>query len=236
MNYYEDIIAQIKQAIIDKKYENANVLINEELSMPYIPLEIEDQLHELKAQVKLCNNTQEFTPLTKQQLESALLNCGYDQQAQAVESLNVSNARLYIHLIQQALLSDSVDQEVKVGLVHVLKDQVIDGIYEFKLNGNLLSFNLNEVVDYLQDNQVMTSFDRYIDSIVDDNPSFNQLVKQMVFDCLIHLFPIQVVGVSDYALVLNQVFLTAIKAANVENNTYLNRLNQLIESINRKNV
>ena len=236
MNYYEDIIAQIKQAIIDKKYENANVLINEELSMPYIPLEIEDQLHELKSQVKLCNNTQEFTPLTKQQLESALLNGSYDQQAQAVESLNVSNARLYIHLIQQALLSDSVDQEVKVGLVHVLKDQAIDGIYEFKLNGNLLSFNLNEVVDYLQDNQVMTSFDRYIDSIVDDNPSFNQLVKQMVFDCLIHLFPIQVVGVSDYALVLNQVFLTAIKAANVENNTYLNRLNQLIESINRKNV
>lgn len=236
MNYYEDIIAQIKQAIIDKKYENANVLINEELSMPYIPLEIEDQLHKLKAQVKLCNNTQEFTPLTKQQLESALLNGSYDQQAQAVESLNVSNARLYIHLIQQALLSDSVDQEVKVGLVHVLKDQVIDGIYEFKLNGNLLSFNLNEVVDYLQDIQVMTSFDRYIDSIVDDNPSFNQLVKQMVFDCLIHLFPIQVVGVSDYALVLNQVFLTAIKAANVENNTYLNRLNQLIESINRKNV
>lgn len=235
MTYYKEIMTKIDNLLHEGNYQQALPLIQEELSMPYIPSEIEPKLQNALSVCKANLYDYDAVLLKGEALENALLHGNLDQQGQAVESLNVSNARQYIDVIQQALISDTVEQEVKVGLVHVIKDQCIDNIYEFTLNHQLLSFDSTKVIDYLEENNVLNTFNHYIDEIIDDNPSFNRLVKQMLFDGLIHLFPIQIVSSNDYQMVLQQVLKTAIDASSIETHDYWTRFDAIISEIEAKN-
>lgn len=47
-NYYNEIIEEIKNAIKKGEIEEADYLLKKELSMPYIPQDVETELYKLK--------------------------------------------------------------------------------------------------------------------------------------------------------------------------------------------
>ena len=47
-NYYNEIIDEIKNAIDQGEIEEADYLLKKELSMPYIPQDVETELYKLK--------------------------------------------------------------------------------------------------------------------------------------------------------------------------------------------
>ena len=51
-NWYEEIITEIRQLIEQKQYEQASALVTKELSMPYIPSDIEKQLQQLQKSIR----------------------------------------------------------------------------------------------------------------------------------------------------------------------------------------
>lgn len=51
-NYYLETLKKIKEYIENKSYRIANEIVNEELSQPYIPLDVEKELRELQREIK----------------------------------------------------------------------------------------------------------------------------------------------------------------------------------------
>ena len=70
MNYYDELILQIEDLINGGKEDEALRLIQNELSLPYVPRETENRLKELKIQLEGRKPTQNF--LTMEQIEEYL--------------------------------------------------------------------------------------------------------------------------------------------------------------------
>ncbi|MEG0727423.1 MAG: hypothetical protein RR422_07290, partial [Erysipelothrix sp.] len=56
-NYYDACIADIERHIKDGKYEDAKYLLRQELSMPYIPQDVQNKLEELSQIVMVENRS-----------------------------------------------------------------------------------------------------------------------------------------------------------------------------------
>ena len=51
-NWYEETIAEIKELMEQKKYDQAAGIVEKELSMPYIPCDVEKQLRALQKDIR----------------------------------------------------------------------------------------------------------------------------------------------------------------------------------------
>ena len=123
MNYYEEILKEIKECIENKEYEQARRLIENELSVPYVPRDVERQLQEFLNTVKEAS----FMPisLTDEDIEKYLF-MDEVHQLMAVDGLNKRNLREYIDLCQKYLSSQGyinakallIDSLIRQGINH----------------------------------------------------------------------------------------------------------------------
>lgn len=51
-NYYESIIAEMRECMAKGEYEQAQYLLKKELSMPYIPEDVEKQFHDIQKDIR----------------------------------------------------------------------------------------------------------------------------------------------------------------------------------------
>ena len=53
MNYYDELLSKLDELMDNKHYKEAEKLIDDELSMAYVPKDIESKLKEYKDEVKV---------------------------------------------------------------------------------------------------------------------------------------------------------------------------------------
>ncbi len=133
-NYYDEVIQEIQENIENKNYCEAMSLLKKELSMPYIPKDVEDKLyallHDLKFQMSDQSNSYE------RNIDDILdgLHGTSEQQLIACSQLVKRNLRDYIEDIRDYLKEDPYVDAAAL-LVESLAEQEIQDEFVWNKDG-----------------------------------------------------------------------------------------------------
>lgn len=137
MDFYEKLINDIEKLIEEEKDERAIALINEELSMPYVPRGIEEKLHMLLD--KICSQGNDVNYVSDEKLIK-LLDGDKNEQLIGVDTLDKRNLRDYLDMVEKFLMEDKF-VNAKVLLIDSLVKQEINCELQVLKEGEVISFN-----------------------------------------------------------------------------------------------
>ena len=124
MNYYDDVIQEIRQAIHSSDLEEAAFLLKREFSMPYIPREAEAQLRKLEKELRyLQSEKKEDTELSLEKLLK-MLKGKPETQLRAADQLTRRNLRSITSELQDWLSKDPLPEAAAVILEGLAEQQV----------------------------------------------------------------------------------------------------------------
>ena len=141
MNYYDELLTKLDELMDNKHYKEAEKLIDDELSMAYVPKDIESKLKEYKDEVKVY--TFRSRSLNDEQIEEYLFN-DPEHQLRAVTELDKRNLRDLIDLCDKYLRSNGFIN-AKVLLIDSLIRQQIDHRFVYINNDDRYEFNPKDV-------------------------------------------------------------------------------------------
>ena len=141
MNYYDELLSKLDELMDNKHYKEAEKLIDDELSMAYVPKDIESKLKEYKDEVKVY--TFRSRSLNEEQIEEYLFN-DPEHQLRAVIELDKRNLRDLIDLCDKYLRSNGFIN-AKVLLIDSLIRQQIDHRFVYINNDDRYEFNPKDV-------------------------------------------------------------------------------------------
>ena len=124
MDYYKELVSNIEKAIESADYDKASKLIDDELSLPYVPKDVLDRLREFKENIPAKDINR---ALSEEEIREYLKGNEY-RQLVAVEQLNKLNLREYYDLCNEYLKSDGFIN-AKVLLIESLVRQEISDEY-----------------------------------------------------------------------------------------------------------
>lgn len=169
---YQEIIQEIQSLIASKNEKQARSRILEELSMPYIPQEVEAKLNELLDEVGIPESGK--VQLSDEQLEEWLLGNDAKRQIAAVTQLQNANLRNYTALIQQ-MFDTHHDLTLESLLISMMIEQQINESFHLEREGFDIEF-VPAVLEYpLESDGVHKAIDLLRDWYENDNPSFLNL-------------------------------------------------------------
>ena len=141
MNYYDELLSKLDELMDNKHYKEAEKLIDDELSMAYVPKDIESKLNEYKDEIKVY--TFRSRSLNDEQIEEYLFN-DPEHQLRAVTELDKRNLRDLIDLCDKYLRSNGFIN-AKVLLIDSLIRQQIDHRFVYINNDDRYEFNPKDV-------------------------------------------------------------------------------------------
>lgn len=189
MNYYEELIKNIEELISSNKLNEAGKLINEELSLPYIPKDIEEKL--LIYSDTLKENSRVRNSLDDDEIVEYLFSKD-EKQLIAVDTLSKKNLRDYIDVCEEFLKGNG-NVNAKALLIDSLIRQSINYDFIYVNNSLLLKFNPVNL-------QIIEETDGFIEAskAISDNyfkdPSKIQLGLQLLFKEAILSLPNEIDG------------------------------------------
>ena len=142
MNYYDELIGQIDELIENGEDREAERLIRNELSMPYVPRDIEEKLNGLLHDLIQKNSLP--ASLSMEQIEEYLFQDDL-HQLMAVSQLADRNLRNCIDLCDRYLKSDG-NPNAKAYLLLSLILQEIDADLVLKRGEEQIPFNPSELI------------------------------------------------------------------------------------------
>ena len=135
MDYYKELVSNIEKAIESADYDKASKLIDDELSLPYVPKDVLEKLREFKENIPAEDINR---ALSEEEIREYLKGNEY-RQLVAVEQLNKLNLREYYDLCNEYLKSDGFIN-AKVLLIESLVRQEISDEYTMLKDGMLFNF------------------------------------------------------------------------------------------------
>lgn len=130
--YYESFIQDLENKLNEGKFQDALYAINQELNMPYIPLDVEEVLKNLKKEAKAHIQSVPAS-LSEDKLEK-LAKGNLLQQESAVALLPRFNLRNQKPVIE-VLLNSKLDAITKGEVIRALMEQRLDDEFSFEKNG-----------------------------------------------------------------------------------------------------
>ena len=172
MNYYEEILNEIREDIDNQEYEEAKRLIMNELSISYVPRDVEEKLYELLSEVK----TNSYVPktLSDEDIEK-YLKMDEVHQLMAVEELNKKNLRDHIDLCQD-YLSGNGYINAKVLMIDSLIRQEIN--FDFSYNDS--TFNPSKITRVEESDGFLSGLDAIRERFMKD-PSMMRMGEQLLY-------------------------------------------------------
>ncbi len=132
MNYYDDVMKEIRQAIEDGDIKKGLSMIDDELSLPYIPKDHEEALIELKARYMVKEaSKKEFDD---EEIEEYLFSHDPLKELAVVDHLRRYDLTQYIDLIERYLKSIG-DKNAKALLVETLIEKGIEHEFTYLKDG-----------------------------------------------------------------------------------------------------
>ncbi|MDO5440188.1 MAG: DUF3196 family protein [Erysipelotrichaceae bacterium] len=182
MGYYEDLVPQIEALIKDEKYDKMFSLIEKELSLPYVPSNIETKLKDL---LKLIPKDDFVRSLSDEEIIK-YLNLDETKQLRAVEELNNKNLRDYLDVCNGYLKGNGYIN-AKVLLIDSLIKQDINE--EISMSNNGVDYNF--IPKYVMSPECSIGFVKASEILGEKymkEPSKLELAKQLLYkECLLAL-------------------------------------------------
>ena len=197
MNYYDELIDKIKLLLREKNYEMAEKLIQDELSLPYVPKDIEEMLYNLKEQIVKSTIPHR---ISDEEIEKHLFEGDIDHQLMAVNELNGKNLRQYIDLCQRYLDGNGF-ANAKALLIDSLIRQEINHVFHYKRDDDLMMFNPCSY-EVIEDSEPFSAASRQLSEDYMKEPSKLQLARQLLYKELIMALPD--VYTSEEAMILEE--------------------------------
>lgn len=174
-HFYQEVIAEIDALIEKQNHREASELLKQELSMPYIPQDVEAALREREALLK-GEASQRLIHFDGDALEAMLL--GERTQAMiAVDYLKTCNIRMYLELIQDVMPALR-DRQIIAALIEALMQQNISEELHCDYEGMEVAF-LPCFIDDPFDNDGVEAAASYLSTWFEhDNAAFHQMCMQ----------------------------------------------------------
>lgn len=173
---------QIEALIKDEKYDKALSLIEKELSLPYVPSDIEIKLNDL---LKLIPKDDFVRSLSDEEIVK-YLNSDETKQLRAVEELNNKNLRDYLDVCNEYLKGNGYIN-AKVLLIDSLIKQDINE--EISMSNNGVDYNF--IPKYVMSPECSIGFVKASEILGEKymkEPSKLELAKQLLYkECLLAL-------------------------------------------------
>lgn len=187
-DYYSECIEKIVSLIEEDQLEEASIKIKEELSMPYIPQDVEKQLQAL---LKDARTLAPRKTLNDEEIEDYLMKDEYDQLI-ALQALSEKNLRAYVELIQKAFDAAKSDL-VKISLMEICINQQLNEEFKLEKDGLEIRFIPSMCESPLESEGVHRCFAYLKEWLENEDPSFLDLCEQSaVSEAYLHLpFPIE---------------------------------------------
>lgn len=182
MTYYDELVKNIQDLIIEEDFDEAKRLIKNELKMPYVPREIEERLKDFLA---MCPNESHFRQLSDEEL-SEYLNGNPEQQLRAVQELDGKNLRDYIDICNKYLSGDGFIN-AKVLLIESLVRQEISDEITYVNDGSEYKFIPRYIMLPEESYGFKIALKILFDKFMKD-PSMFEMSKTLLYkDCLLAL-------------------------------------------------
>lgn len=136
MGYYDELLVSIESLINKQDFENAKKLIDDELKMPYVPIDIENKLYEFR---KLCLSDKSLNHNFDLNLLEEYLNGTKEQALIAINQLSKLNIRNYLDIII-TFLNENEDDALKGILIDIMIEQHINESITINKDGLIYEF------------------------------------------------------------------------------------------------
>ncbi|MCH4207092.1 MAG: DUF3196 domain-containing protein [Solobacterium sp.] len=177
--YYDEVIEEIRTAINDGKLEDASYLLKKELSMPYIPEEVEPQLRALMRDLAYAKSEK-----TKEDHEESLdtllhkLKGRPQTQLGAAESLSERNLRVCINEIKDYLGKDP-QPEAAALLIEAIAEQEIGEEFILIRDGLEFTFWGDALTPVIKSEGFLKAV-RLLDSWYEKEPDLKEMARTLV--------------------------------------------------------
>ena len=145
MNYYDEIKAEIEQALDSGNLEEARFLLKREFSMPYIPEEDEQELRKLEGRLRYLEAEKRDPGETSMEHLLHQLKGRPASQLAAVNALADRNLRTIVPEIQDWLSKDPVPEAAAM-MIELLAEQEIAEEFTIQKNGIEYEFHGDAVI------------------------------------------------------------------------------------------
>lgn len=136
-NYYQEIIVKINYLISEKAWEQALLLVQEELAVSYIPRQYQEQFKKLHSDIVFNlklekDDKKETSTFWTLEMITKVLNNTLDEEQHIVAFYHLQNynVRLILPVITNYLLNPSISNINKTRLLMLLKNQSIKEDFE----------------------------------------------------------------------------------------------------------
>ena len=190
MNFYDELIKEIRKMITEDRLEEAKKRIYEELAIAYVPGAVLEELTSLLDEIDQ-NEDRELEHLSSSKIRAYLLSDDRRKQLRAANELNRLNVRDYLDLIHSFLGSADGDAEVKTMVVATLIDQEISE--EFKLLKGGMEYDfIPRFVMKVEDSDGYQAAKAYFDKYLFKNPTYFHLALDLFSKEAYHALPLNI--------------------------------------------
>ncbi|MGI6608232.1 MAG: DUF3196 family protein [Erysipelotrichaceae bacterium] len=188
VNYYQTIVNHIEKLIENNDFISANRIIEEELSMPYVPKDVLMKLQQLHDICKFNLSEEKKREILSPEEVYEYLKLGTAKAYKALETLSTANIRNYLEVIKELLIDDSVNRVLKSLLIEQLQIQQISNIVNFTVDSQVYSIIPSRISSpLLQPNYNVIS--KKLDEIIKKNPSFLQQCQIVLINVIYDKYP-----------------------------------------------
>ncbi|QIK69891.1 DUF3196 family protein [Erysipelothrix sp. HDW6C] len=187
-NYYETCLTSIQMLIEERNEVKALELLDQELSMPYVPEPYFSNFKALRDTLRLDNapNAKYFDDMD--QISDALL--GNDNlKHKALISLERMNLRAVIDDLQSILMDKRIDDWLKKQIVFYLMDQSIDATLTIHLKSGIHELDILKLENPIGSKVYLNCLDDLVSTLESDNPSLLMLCIAELDQQVLEYFP-----------------------------------------------
>lgn len=184
--YYEDILKKVNQLMECNDFQSAYKILEEELSMPYIPKNVEDALIEAYNQCRSECKMNQPKSYEEDDVDALLLG-SLEESFLAIEQLKKSNIRNHFESIQ-TYLNGNVNVLVRALLIEAMMEQHITDEFTTVVEGMDVTFTpcaIEEPMEAQGVNEAVTLLREWFEN---DNPTFTMMcVETLVKEAYMRL-------------------------------------------------
>ncbi len=188
-NYYDEILAQIRQAVREEDYQEAARLLEQELSMPYIPSGTLKELEQLADEVRPHLVREKAATLLKPGEVLDYLTKDTESAFAALDTLRNGNIRNYLEAIQVYLMMEKGDNLLKALLLELCVLQQVTVPLKIVRNGEEREYVPSELQPVMKDEMIPATVGYLKEMLENDNPSFLEQCVQVLVQYAYSIYP-----------------------------------------------
>ena len=193
MNYYDEILFQVRNNIKKNEYKKANKIILDELAMPYIPEEYNKKFNDLNLEIKkhllYLEGSKKTKPTNFDKTTIFEIINKYDDTLTPIALMQLKdlNLRDCIADLKNIFSNSEIKNAIKVLILEYINNQKINLTIDVKTKYDNVSIETNKHLIFTPDfNNLIT----LIEQKLHKNPSLLNICISYTNQFMINLFPI----------------------------------------------